>query len=188
MRRHLIDRLTDTDGFRVLLVVAAVLVIPVLGLGLLLTPIYLAAISQQPGEAIEAIAFAALSIGGAVGMAGWVRALAGSRKPERHNVTATLVCLFVGVATGLAITGYLIFEMLTGFQDSSSWTSSLSAAALVTFVAADTILVLAGVGWMQRLPRLYSERTDRAFDGIPVVLLLVALGLAFMAVLGHAAL
>ena len=188
MRKHLIDRWTDTDGFRVLLVVSAVLVVPVLGLGLLLTPIYLAAISVQPRETLEATAFAALSIGGAVGMAGWVRALAGSRTPERHNVTATLVCLFVGVATGLAITGYLIFEMLTGFQDSSSWTSSLSAVGLITFAAANTIWVLAGVGWMQRLPRLYSERTNRAFDGIPVVLLLVALALAFAAVLGHATL
>ena len=48
MRRQLIDRMADTTGFRILLLLSGLIVLPVLALGLLLSPIALVASIIEP--------------------------------------------------------------------------------------------------------------------------------------------
>jgi hypothetical protein len=183
MGTHLIDRLTSTLGFRVLFVVSAVLVLPVLALGLLFTSGFLMAMMWQPEVAIEIFGFAALSLGGAVGTLGWVLALVAARNPERYNLTAIIVCLVVGVVTALAVTAYSIGQIAEELDN--PWVSRFSAPAFGVFGIATTIWALDGIGRMQQLVRRYRERTGHVFDAIPIVFLLVALGLtaAFIAAL-----
>jgi hypothetical protein len=122
-----------------------------------------------------------LSAGGAIGVIGWVRALRGIRRPEGHNVTATLVCLVVGTATALAVGAFAATPMVAGLRE--PWGPAAVAWPAALFVAAQAVWVLAGIGWMQRLMRRHAEHTGRAFDGIPVVLLFVAIGLGVAAAL-----
>jgi hypothetical protein len=184
MTKHLIDRLTGTTVFRMLLFLAALAVLPVLALGLLYTPLWLTTWTSD-SERLNMLACAGLSLGGAVGMTGWVLALVAARSPERHNLTATLLCLVVGVATALAVTGALIVMTVAGLDNPSGgpW-----ALAPVAFAAGTAIWAMDGVGWMQRLARVYRERTGFAFDGLPVAMLVVVLGLVVAFVAGLATL
>lgn len=182
MGTHLIDRLTGTLGFRVLFVVSAVLVLPVLALGLFVTSGFLMAMTTWQREAlIEFLGPLSLSLGGAIGIIGWVFSLVAARNPERYNLPAILICLAVGVVTALAITTYSISQLIA--ELGSRYSSGLSAPAFGVFGIATTIWVLDGIGRMQVLFRRYRERTGHVFDGLPVLLLFVALTLATAATL-----
>jgi hypothetical protein len=186
MDRSLPERLADTTTFRVLLSLAACAVLPVLGLGILVTAAIGSALVGAP-QRIEAgqVAFGLLALGGAVGMVGWVRALMGVRAPARHSVTATLLLLVVGTVTALAVAAAVAVMIVDAALRSGS-DASLGLGGL--FVAANLIWVLAGVASMQRLLRRYAETTGRAFDSLPLVLLFVAIALATAAVLTTAVL
>jgi hypothetical protein len=179
MDRHLVERWTDTTTFGVALVLAGTLALPVLALGVIVSvPMIGFALFEQTVEPLGAVVVV-LSAGGAIGVIGWVRALRGIRRPEGHNVTATLVCLVVGTATALAVGAFAATPMVGSLRESWGPATVTWPAGLV--VAAHAVWVLAGIGWMQRLMRRHAEHTGRAFDGIPVVLLVVALTLALVA-------
>jgi hypothetical protein len=180
----LVDRLADTTAFRVLLGLAACTVLPVLGVGVLVTAIGGPVLVGAP-QRIEAgqVAFGLLALGGALGMVGWVRALIGVRAPVRHNVAATLLMLAAGILAALTVAGFVALvvieaALLRVWPDTAAW---LGLGAL--FVAANVVWALAGVASMQRLLRRYAETTGRSFDSLPVVLLSVAMALAAAAAL-----
>ncbi len=185
MRRQLIDRMADTAAFRVLLFVSGLMVLPVLALGLLLSPIALVASVMEPE--VGALAFLLLAIGGAVGIVGWLRARWGARTPERHNVGLTLALLAIGIATALAVGGFVTYVAITVFWNPSGW-SGPQFVAVAAFVVAHGVWVVAGIAWIERLMFSYAVRTGRIFDAIPVALLLVALGLVLAVMLAAATL
>ena len=181
MDRSLPERWADTTAFRVLLWFAACAVLPVLGLGILVTAVIGSSLVGAPAR-IEAgqVAFGLLALGGALGMVGYVRALMGARAPARHNVAATLLLLAAGTLTALAVAA-AVAAMLVAAALRNGADASLGLGAL--FAAANLIWVLAGVASMQRLLRRYAETTGRMFDSLPVVLLAIALVLATTAAL-----
>jgi hypothetical protein len=188
MHRSWPERWADTTAFRVLLSLAACAVLPVLGLGILVTAAVGSALVGAP-QRIEAgqVAFGLLALGGALGMIGWVRALMGVRAPARHSVTATLLLLVAGTVTALAVAAAVAVMIVdAALRSGPDAAASLALGAL--FVAANLICVLAGVASMQRLLRRYAETTGRAFDSLPVVLLAIALVLATAAALTTAVL
>jgi hypothetical protein len=178
MRRQLFDRWTDTRLFRVALLLAALVVAPVLALGLAVTVIGGGALlldGEMPG--LEQMALGLLSAGGVLGLLGYVRAHAGAVRPNRHNFTATLLLLKVGVATALAVAGLAVVACAM-VALSAQWDRALSAGIAAYFVAANLVWAMSGVAWSQRLRRRYAEVVGHAFDGLPVLLLTVALALA----------
>ncbi len=183
MERQLIDRLADTTLFRVLLVLSGLMVLPVLGLGLLFSP--LALLSTYSAPAVGSVAFVVLSTGGALGITGWLRARWGTRMPERHNIGVTLALITIGIATALAVGGFVAIVAIVEFWRPWGWEGP-PVVVVGAFVAAHGVWIVSGVAWIERLTRSYVERTGREYDAIPVALLLVALGLT-LAVLFAAA-
>jgi len=189
MERHLLDRWTDTPWFRVLLFFSGCLVLPVLGIGVLTTVVGGAVVvMEEPALDIEQVVFALLSVGGAVGLVGYLRAHRAARAPSRHDITATLVCLAAGIGTALAVAVFVAAEGVESWR--TPWGRNAWLGPTVAFVAANLVWVLAGAAWMQRLTRACAERelvggkqVGRAFDSLPVVLLLVAIALTIAAVL-----
>jgi hypothetical protein len=185
MRKALLDRWTDTAAFRALLFVSAVAVLPVLGVGVLMTLIGSAALLQAPSALdFEAAVFAALALGGLLGFAGYWRAHAVAKRREPRDLTATIVCLASGVVAAVAVALFVALELV------DAWLASGFDFVLVlagAFVGANLVWAVSGVAWMQRLARGYAERSGHAFDGLPVLFLFVALALATTAVLGTAA-
>ena len=181
MDRHLIERWTDTTTFGVALAFAVALALPVLALGVIVSvaTIGVALFAQTVGPFGAVVVV--LSVGGVIGVIGWARARQGTSRPEGHNVTATLLCLLVGIGTALAVGAFAAAPIVMPLPESwgpvaAAWpAAALWPAAL--FVAVHVVWVLAGIGWMQRLMRRHAEHTGRAFDGIPATLLCVAIGL-----------
>ena len=188
MRRQLIDRMADTTAFRILLVMSGLMVLPVLALGLLISPIALVGWGRWGGAPDAGdLVFILLSTGGAMGIVGWLRSRWGARTPERHNVGLTLALLAIGIATALAVGGFLTYFAITEFR--SPW--GMRGPPLIVaaaFVVAHGVWIVAGIAWIERLMFSYAVRTGRIFDAIPVALLLVALGLALAVVLASATL
>ena len=180
MERSLIDRWTDTAGFRLVLFLSGLVALPILLLGLVATVSLLAAAVVRQRAELEVAAVALLSIGGALGLLGYVRASVGAKAPRRHNVTATLLCLASGIVTALFVAGFVAAEAISSWL--VPWGSARWLAFAAPFVAAHVVWALAGIGWMQRLPRRYAEQTGRLFDTLPVVFLAVAVALAAAAV------
>ncbi len=185
MRRQLIDRMADTTAFRILLLLSGLMVLPVLALGLLLSPIALVASVMEPGAGD--LAFFLLSLGGAIGITGWLRARWGARTPERHNVGLTLALLAVGIATAFAVGGFVTYVAITELWKPWGWTGP-PLAAVATFVLAHGVWIVSGIAWIERLTFSYAVRTGQIFDAIPLALLLVALGLVLAVVLAAATL
>jgi hypothetical protein len=179
MKRSLIDRWTDTTLFRLALLFSALAVVPVLLMGVATTVIGGAVMLVGPSAAqleLEQAVFALLSLGGALGFIGYLRAQWGVTRLDRHNVTATMLCLAAGVVTALAVAGYTVTGVLHGLR--SPWGSPVWVLLTTLFAAANVVWALSGIAWMQRLPYRYAERTGRAFDGLPALLLFVAVVLA----------
>jgi hypothetical protein len=179
MRRHAIDRWTDTTGFRFMLLVAALAVVPVLALGVLTTVFGVGAVILSGANVeIEHAAVGLLSSGGVLGFAGYLRAHAGVKHPERHGITMTLVYLSAGIVTALAVAGVALSGALDLWEN--PWDARPWVAAPLLFAAANLVWVISGIAWMQRLTSRYAARTGRVFDGLPVLLLglSIALGVA----------
>ena len=142
--------------FRVLLFFSGCLVLPVLGIGVLTTVIGGAVVvMEEPALDLEQVVFALLSIGGAVGFVGYLRAHSAAKAPSRHNITATLVCLAVGVGTALAVAVFVAAQAVESWL--TPWGSNVWLGLAALFVAANVVWALAGAAWMQRLTR---GRTD----------------------------
>lgn len=179
MDRPLLDRWTDTMAFRCLLLLAALAVVPVLAAGVLTTVIGGAAmLYSRTAIELEPAVFGLLSMGGLLGFFGYLRALLAKRDPERLSMTATLVCLAAGVVTALVVVGFALAAVLDVWE---AWNARPLVAAPALFAAANLVWAIGGLAWMQRLPRRYAEEAERVFDGLPVMLLLVAIALAITA-------
>jgi hypothetical protein len=180
MDRPWLDRWTDTTLFRAALVLSSMAVVPVLGLGALVAVVGGAAIvAQQSTVDLEQALFGLVTIGGVLGFLGYARAHLAARRPLRHNVTFTLLCLAAGVVAALTVAGYALLATFNGL--SSPWSAREWLLLGAPFVGANVVWALAGIAWMQRLPRRYAESTGRVFDTLPVMLLLVAIALAIAA-------
>jgi hypothetical protein len=159
----------------------------VLALGALVTVIGGSAVlGQRSGIELEQAVFGLLSVGGALGFVGYVRAHRGVKDPGEHNVTATLLCLVAGVVAALFVAGYVAFGALDRLG--SPWSSPMLAVPSVLFSAANLVWAMSGVAWMQRLPHRYAEDTGRPFDTLPAMLLIVAIMLTTAALLKTATL
>jgi hypothetical protein len=186
MRKAMIDRWADTAAFRALLFASAVAVLPVLGVGLAVSVVGGAVLASVPSNVdLEQLVFAALVLGGVLGLVGygWAHLIARSR--ARRSITAPLLLLAVGASTALGVAGGVAFELVSGWAE---WGADFGLVLGGAFVAANLVWVISGVAWMQRLARGYAEREGRPFDGLPVLLLFVALALAAAAALLTAAL
>jgi hypothetical protein len=182
MNKALIDRWTETLAFRATLLVSGVIVLPVLALGLLTTLWILALAASRPEVSFfDGGPIFFLSAGGAVGIVGLWRAHWGDKGAARHNVGVTIVCLAIGIATALSVAGLVIAEVASDALEFGRWQAWSWISAL--FATAHICWVLWGIGSMQRLARCYAERTGRAFDGMPVAVLSVAIVLATTAML-----
>jgi hypothetical protein len=184
MRRHAIDRWADTTLFRLVLLFAGFAVVPVLLMGIAASLIgggtMLAA--QTAAElGLEEALVALLSAAGALGFVGYLRAHRGVKDPCRHNVTATLLCLAAGVLAGMGVAGFVVVAAVAGWLEAGEALNGLLLGGL--FAAANLVWAFAGIAWMQRLMRGYTERAGRAFDGLPVLLLSVSVVLAVAAAL-----
>jgi hypothetical protein len=184
MERSLAERCADTTAFRVLLWLAACAVLPVLGVGILVTAIGGPALVIAPQRIeLAQVVFGVLALGGGLGLVGYVRALLGVRAPARHNVAATLLFVAAGVLAALGVAAYVAAALVEVVQ-LGSWSDAVPWLGLGgLFIAANLIWVLAGVASLQSLLRRYAEATGRLFDKLPVVLLCVAIALATTAAL-----
>ena len=186
MHRRTIDRWADTTGFRWMLLFAGLIVMPVLAVGVLTTVMGAAImLIERSAVGLQEVVFAALSVGGALGCIGYLRAHRGARKPDPHNATATLVCLGIGVVTALCVTGFMVVGALRVW---GPWGDRSWVAIPALFAAANFVWIVSGIAWMQRLAWRHAERTGRALDGLPALLLFVAIALATAAALTTAAL
>jgi hypothetical protein len=88
-----------------------------------------------------------------------------------------LLLLKVGVATALAVAGLAVVSWAM-LVLSAQWDRALSAGIAAYFVAANLVWAMSGVAWSQRLRRRYAEVAGHPFDGLPVLLLFVAVVLA----------
>jgi hypothetical protein len=183
MSGRLFDRLTDGAGFAVLLAISGVIVLPILFLGLvLLLPMLVLDLAAHGADA-ETLALATLPLGGVIGVVGLLRARWGTARPERHNVTATLIFLAIGAITAAAVGGLVLVEALVQARTFGSPQPLLS----VLFASANAVWIVSGIAAVRRLARRLAERTGEAIDAVPVLLLLVVLVLAWTVVLVTAA-
>jgi hypothetical protein len=172
MDRHLIERWTDTTAFGVAQVISGLIVLPVLAVGVVVSARMLVFALLEQTANLYGAAVVVLASGGAAGVFGWLRARHQARNPDAHDLTATLVCLTFGTATALAVGAIAAAGTTLTDTPLELWPPA------VPFVAAQIVWVLCGIGWIQRLTRLYEEDAGRAFDGTPATLLVVTIVLA----------
>src|SRR5688572_11578437 len=173
MHTRAIDRWADTTLFRFVLLLAGSAVLPVLLMGVVATVLGSAAFfTERSSVELAQAVFALLTAGGVLGFLGYWRAHGGALRPHGHNVTATLTCLAAGVVAALVVAGYTVAGTLEGWRDAwLGWGAWLAVPPL--FAVANLVWALSGIAWMQRLSRRYAEKTGRAFDNLPVILLWV---------------
>jgi len=187
MHTHLFDRWSDTTAFRIALVLSGVLVLPVLALGVMVTAIGGSITLAEPSAfGLGQVVFALLAVGGALGFVGYLRAHFGIKDPCRHNVTATLLFLTAGVLAALSVAGGVLVWALAIAME--RWPRDFHDATFLfvlgaLFAAANLVWAFAGIARMQRLMDRYAEKTGRAFDGLPIVLLFTAIALVIAATL-----
>ena len=128
--------------------------------------------SSRPPSSSSRPLFGLLSVGGVLGVVGYARARIGVRNLDRHNVSATLLCLAGGIVTALAVAGYAVFGTLVGLR--SPWSSPGWVSLTTLFAAANVVWAVSGIAWMQRLPRRYAERTGGRSTACRVLLFVIA--------------
>jgi hypothetical protein len=150
MNRQLLDRWTDTTAFRVMLFVASLVVLPVLAIGVFTTVIggAVAAWSDQALVDDMLVVIAVLSIGGALGFVGYLRARAGTRAPGRHNVTATFVCVAAGVLTAFGLGGFSAAWAVRAWL--APWDGSVWASLFALFALANVAWAISGIACSSR--------------------------------------
>ena len=180
MHRPLLDRWTDTTVFRCLLLLSAFAVLPVLFSGVTATFFgVVAALAGRfdPALGLGSLAVALLSLGGALGFLGYQRAHWGVKDPCEHNITVTLAFLTAGVIAGLSVAGFVLFMAVSGWLEPFGPDIRLILLGGL-FAAANLVWSFSGIAWMQRLLRRHAEATGEVFDGLPIVLLFIAIALA----------
>ena len=164
-RPGMLERLTDSTAFAVLLGMTSLVLAPSMLIGLFVVP----ALLTPAGRASPDVwMWLLLSAGGAVGYVGLFRARRPSSSPADYCVT--LVCLATGVVAGLAVLGKV--------ADSSAFEDLLTVGAVVV----PAVPVIAALGRIARLRRLRAAAEGRVLDSLPLIFLAVALGEALCAI------
>jgi len=183
MHRHLIERWYDTTAFGIALGLSGALVLPVLALGVLVTVIGgSVTLAQSLSVELWQVLIALLAVGGTLGFVGYLRAHWGLKDPGGHNVTATLLFLVAGVLAALSVAGVALVTAVEIWRRENS-DGGFFLVFAASFAAANLVWAFAGIARMLRLTRRYEEREGRAFDGLPVVLLFIAIALVIAATL-----
>jgi hypothetical protein len=157
-RPGLLERLTSSTVFTVLLGVASIVVAPYLLLGVVMLS---GSILGDAHAGVGGRLLALLPYGGLIGYIGLFRA----RRPPTSTVDyrATLICLGVGIATAAAVSGGLI---AMSFRVDLERAGSLVALSLP---------IVAALGRIARLRRWRAETEGRVLDSLPLIFLTVAL-------------
>jgi hypothetical protein len=179
--RSLLDRWTDTTIYGVVLARSSVLVFPVLGAGVIVSFWMIgAALVERTAEFVGGV-IVVLTVGGAAGILGWLRARHQMTSPDSLSITATVVFLSVGIATALAVGAIVAIPLSAAMME--PWGVAVDAWPGLLFPVANTVWALHGIGWIQRLTRRYAQQVRRPFDGMPAVALVITIALALAAAL-----
>jgi len=159
VRVGMLERVTSSTAFAVLLVCSGLVLGPFLLFGLATLPMLLAAAiaSMRP----EVWALALCPIGGLAGVIGLFLTW---RPPETlAGYRIMMLCIVLGVATAIGIAGDLI-----GNASSGDLFNVVGLSVL-------TIAVLAALGRVARIRRLRAAAEGRPQDALPLIFLAVAL-------------
>jgi len=159
-RIGMLERLTSSTAFAVLLVLAGLILGPVLLLGLAALPMFLSVVPVTSKPEVWAVAL--LPLGGLIGVVGLVLTLRPPETSIRYGIT--LVCLAIGVATAIVLAATLVIGASAG---------DLLSVVTVPVLA---VPVLAALGRVARLRRLRAAVQGRAQDALPLIFLGLALG------------
>jgi hypothetical protein len=148
--------------FAVLFGCATVVLLPILGAGVLVSPIVLLlASSAQPDDWLMLLS----TIGGVIGFIGLLRARRAAHSPTDDRVTIIFLAIGIATAIGLAVALVAVAGLLGHYEQ-------LSAAGVVVLV----IPVLAALGAISRLRRLRAAAEGQpAPDRLPLIFLAMAL-------------
>jgi hypothetical protein len=163
-RPGLLERLTSSTAFAVLLGIATVVLAPVVLLGVMVLSGSLLDVHAGLGHRL----FALLPYGGLVGYVGLFRA----RRPPMPGADywTTLICLGIGIATcGTVIGGLVAMSVAVDLERAGS------------FVVL-SLPIAAALGRIARLRRLRAAAEGRVPDSLPLIFLTVALGEALCAI------
>jgi hypothetical protein len=156
-RPGLLERLTSSTTFVVLLSIAATILAPTLLFGAIISAVALIFGFHETDD----LGILLFTVGGVVGIIGLARA---RRAPaSRFDYRLTLVALASGLATAIAIVGVLVAR--AGVEDKLT----LAATALMAPP------LLAGLGSVARLRRLRAAAEGRVRDSLPLIFLGLAL-------------
>lgn len=158
-RIGVLERLTSSTAFAVLLGCAMLVLGPLLLLGLSTLPFFLVGATQTMKPGLWAVAL--FPLGGLAGLVGFFLTW---RPPETlAGYRLMMLCITVGVATAIAMAGTLI-----GNAGSGDLLSVIGVPVLA-------IPVLAALGRVARLRRLRAAAEGRTQDALPLIFLAVAL-------------
>jgi hypothetical protein len=178
MSGHLVEHWSDTLAFRAALVVSGCIVLPLLFLGLFVSlGMLVTAIAAQTANLPGAIVVV-LSLGGGVGMFGWLRAHHEVKTPGVRDPLVTCVCLAIGTLTASAVAAIPLVVTFREF-----WGELEDVWPVLLLGSAPAVWALSGVARLQKLLHAYAQGTGRAFDGMPAAMLVVAIVLAAAATL-----
>jgi hypothetical protein len=169
-----IERLTSTMLFAVLFGISIASAVLLLLAGLALVPMLLVS-----ADSVWSMFPLGLIAGGVVGIVGLVRSRRHALTARSGSVERTMICLMVGIAAALVVVGYLVIALseLPRFDGTEVLLGSILAVP-------HAILILAGIGSMQRLKRRYAADAGEPFDTLPVIFFLLALALAVGVLVG----
>jgi hypothetical protein len=160
-RPGLLERLTSSTAFAVLLCCAGVVLAPTVLLGLAMLPLSLAQALQTTSPYEWAMLL--LPLGGA---AGFIGLFLTARPPQTlAGYRIMMLCIAIGIATAIVLAGGLV--VTAGPDD--PWVSAIAVLVLI-------MPVLAAFGRVARLRRLRAAAEGRPRDALPLIFLAVALG------------
>jgi hypothetical protein len=166
-RPGLLERLTDSTAFAVLLVMASLVLAPVVLMGLFAMLALPSLLTHAWDVGSEGLTLLLLPAGGVIGYVGLFRARHPSSSATGYR--ATLICLGIGMVT--AATVAIAIVRAAGLDDVKS------ACALVP-----AIPIVAALGRIARLRRLRAAAERRVPDSLPLIFLAVALAEALCAI------
>jgi hypothetical protein len=167
MPTALIEKLTSTTAFAILFGISVLPTGGLLLLGLVFTPMVVASGELQPSAG-----FLALTTGGVLGFLGLVRSRWRGGPATKGAIERTIVCLVAGIAAALVVAGAAVIGALA----EPRWIRPMLGLGS-TIAIPHVVLILAAVGAIERMKRLYAAANGEPFDGLPVTFLLIAIGL-----------
>ena len=163
-RPSLLEQLTSSTAFVVLLAIAATILAPFVLLGLTVLPgVIMNESNPDVGDKLGLL----LPYGGLIGYIGLFRAYRPVTSTPGYR--STLVCLAVGMATAATL---IVGLVAVGIG--VDWVSGTAIAVL-------SLPIIAALGRSARLRRLRAAAEGRVPDSLPLIFLAVAIGEALCA-------